>query len=459
MIRRLKHAALTQLARVGLLRPTYRAYERLRAVGAGDGVATGDEFPAAGEAEDPRRRHPRLRLVPRERTAGGGGDAGAARARRLQLEEFEAVLDFGCGCGRVTRHLATLPGQVHGSDMDADGVAWCRANLTFGRFERNGLAPPLALPAESVDFAYALSVLTHLPVDLQESWMHELTRVLRPGGLLVVTTHGERYLSRLSASEQERFLAGEVVVRFEQVAGTNLCTAFHPQADVTGRLARGLELLDAIPDGAAGNPHQDLFLLRKPATASRRLGFEREPRARAAAASAPLVGDHSRVPVETGPQAGLVDADTGRASADLHRPRRRRARRQPRRDGGRPAVTAMRGSAQVTTTRVERFSRRDRDRGRRSRRLQVGEHVAHELLDARIDGRLDPVAVHAVAVERPAELVRARAEHAGPRRRLVADRLGPLQVDVAHVLEEDRDLQATGRPLRAARRGSGRAHG
>ncbi len=263
----MKHAALTQLARVGLLRPTYRAYERLRAVGARDGVAAADELPLP-----PGKLRIRVAGTPDSawflesgRLAVEAMRAPLARAGS-QLEEFEAVLDFGCGCGRVTRHLATLPGQVHGSDMDADGVAWCRANLTFGRFERNGLAPPLALPAESVDFAYALSVLTHLPVDLQESWMHELTRVLRPGGLLVVTTHGERYLSRLSASEQERFLAGEVVVRYEQVAGTNLCTAFHPQADVMGRLARGLELLDAIPDGAAGNPHQDLFLLRKPAT-------------------------------------------------------------------------------------------------------------------------------------------------------------------------------------------------
>jgi SAM-dependent methyltransferase len=261
-----KHAALTQLARLGLLRPTYRAYERLRAVGARNDVAAPDELPL-----------PPAKL--RIRVAGTADSAWFLESGRLaveamratlaragsNLEDFAALLDFGCGCGRVTRHLASLPGDVHGSDMDAVGVDWCRANLQFGRFERNGLAPPLALPADSVDFAYALSVLTHLPTELQESWMHELTRVLRPGGLLIVTTHGERYLSRLSAAEQERFLAGEVVVRYEQVAGTNLCTAFHPQTDVEGRLARGLELLDAIPDGATGNPHQDLFLLRKPA--------------------------------------------------------------------------------------------------------------------------------------------------------------------------------------------------
>jgi SAM-dependent methyltransferase len=262
----LKHAFITQLARVGLLRPTYRAYERLRVVGVRDGESAPDGLPLPP---------PRLRV----RVAGTADPAWFLESGRLareairatleragtRLEDFEAVLDFGCGCGRVTRHLTYLPGVLRGCDFDADAVAWCRESLRFATFEHNALEPPLSLPAGSVDFVYALSVLTHLPVELQQRWIDELSRVVRPGGLLLVTTHGERYLSRLTGAEQERFLAGDVVVRYEQVPGTNLCTAFHPQAYVSDTLGRGLELVDAVPDGAAGNPHQDLFLLRKPA--------------------------------------------------------------------------------------------------------------------------------------------------------------------------------------------------
>jgi len=263
----LKHAVLTQLARVGLLRPTYRAYERLRVVGTRDGATAPDGLPL-----------PPARL--RIRVAGTADPAWFLESGRLaveairatlaragtRLEDLEAVLDFGCGCGRVTRHLAALPGVLRGADFDTDAVAWCREHLPFATVEHNAVEPPLALATDSVDLVYALSVLTHLPVELQRRWLDELTRVLRPGGLLLVTTHGERYLDRLSGAEQERFLAGDVVVRFGQVPGTNLCTAFQAAAYVACTLARGLELLDAVPDGAAGNPHQDLFLLRKPAT-------------------------------------------------------------------------------------------------------------------------------------------------------------------------------------------------
>lgn len=262
----MKTSLLTFLARVRLLRPTYRAYERFRALGGGSGPAqTTDVFPlppatlrvrVAGNA-DAAWFLEGGRLA-EESIRGALGRAGT------RLEDFGVVLDFGCGCGRVTRRLANLPGDVRGSDFDPDAVAWCRRNLPFARFEHNGLGPPLSYAAESVDFTYAFSVLTHLPVPLQHEWMEELARIVRPGGLLLFSTHGESYLDRLTAAERATFTRGGVVVRYEQVAGTNLCTAFHPRAYVEQTLARGWDVIDAVPEGATGSPHQDLFLLRKP---------------------------------------------------------------------------------------------------------------------------------------------------------------------------------------------------
>jgi len=86
--------------------------------------------------------------------------------------------------------------------------------------------------------------------------------VLAPGGLLVLTTHGEQYTDRLSSEERKRFEAGRLVVRRAGAAGTNLCTAFHPERYLREVLAEGFELLELRPGGATGTPSQDLIVLR-----------------------------------------------------------------------------------------------------------------------------------------------------------------------------------------------------
>ena len=181
----------------------------------------------------------------------------------LSLEESGPVLDFGCGCGRVVRHLSSLGGAVHGSDLHPKLVAWCRRHLAFGRFETNGLEPPVAFEEGRFGLAYALSVFTHLPETLQGPWMQELRRVLRPGGHLVFSTHGARYLSELSPEQRERFAAGKLVTRRDDRPGSNVCGAYHPEAYVREGLARGFKVVDFVPEGALGNPWQDLWLLGK----------------------------------------------------------------------------------------------------------------------------------------------------------------------------------------------------
>ena len=186
-----------------------------------------------------------------------------AIAAHVPMRELDAVLDFGCGCGRVTRYWDAFAGSVSGSDMSANAIEWCRHNLTFARFESNALGPPLVFHDASFDLVYALSVFTHLTSDLQIAWRDELRRVLRPGGLLLVTTHGRSYVPRLAEDERARFDRGELVVRWAVAAGTNLCSAYHPERYLRETFADGFSFLELEPEGARGNPTQDLVLLRK----------------------------------------------------------------------------------------------------------------------------------------------------------------------------------------------------
>jgi SAM-dependent methyltransferase len=249
---------LRLLDRVGLLRPAFRVWEALTAVrGRGVEVVDGPPLP-------PRRLMVRVAMTAdAEWFLRSGRAAYDSIAAHVPLESVSSVLDFGCGCGRVTRYLAGFPGSVSGSDLSEPAVRWCRANLPFGRFEVNGLEPPLRFDDESFDVVYALSVFTHLTGDLQLAWRDEVRRVLRPGGVFLLTTHGDSYVPRLDADERRRFEAGELVVRWGDVPGTNLCSAYHPEPYLRETFAQGFSFVEVEPEGARGNPTQDLVVLRK----------------------------------------------------------------------------------------------------------------------------------------------------------------------------------------------------
>ncbi len=182
----------------------------------------------------------------------------------IALERLGSILDFGCGAGRVLRHWECLrTTRVCGSDYNPDAARWCRRNLTFAEVRRNDLEPRLDWPDRSFNLVYALSVFTHMTESLCLAWIDELERVLEPGGLLIISTHGGHYRALLSPEGRAVYDRGEAVVRLLGRDGSNDCATFHPPSYVRDRLARGLEVVDYRPEGALGNPRQDLWLLRK----------------------------------------------------------------------------------------------------------------------------------------------------------------------------------------------------
>jgi SAM-dependent methyltransferase len=182
----------------------------------------------------------------------------------VRVADLRKILDFGCGCGRVIRHFHTLANtRLYGVDYNSELVAWCGRNLPFASFETNDLGGSLPYAGNKFDLIYALSVFTHLSETLQFHWIGELCRVLKPNGYLLLTTHGESYVDIIGAAGRERFQSGQLVVISDSESGANECSAFHPAAYVREKLARGFEVVDFVPEGAKGNPHQDAFLLRK----------------------------------------------------------------------------------------------------------------------------------------------------------------------------------------------------
>jgi SAM-dependent methyltransferase len=248
------------------LRQLFRFYELLRGIGRD----AGPELAPDGLQLPPRQLRFRVAGTPEIEPFLHGGQLAATTVRDLlakagrPVDACSSILDFGCGCGRVLRQWKDLRRTaIYGCDFNPEVVQWCEKVLPFSSVSVNSDAPPLAFNSSQFDAIYAFSVFTHLPETLQKQWLEEFRRILKPGGLLIFSTHGSYYMPRLRKSEREQFLEGQLVVRFGSVAGSNLCNTFHPEAFVRGELATGWDVVEFAPEGALGNPRQDAWVLRR----------------------------------------------------------------------------------------------------------------------------------------------------------------------------------------------------
>jgi len=106
------------------------------------------------------------------------------------------ALDFGCGWGRYLRFLNkdVSADSLFGVDVDPGILEDCRKLGVPGQLSLIQPEGALPLPDASIEVAMAYSVFTHLPDFVHLHWMGELTRVCRPGAVLVLTTQPRRFL-------------------------------------------------------------------------------------------------------------------------------------------------------------------------------------------------------------------------------------------------------------------------
>jgi SAM-dependent methyltransferase len=115
------------------------------------------------------------------------------------------VLEIGCGAGRVTRAFAEYFGSVYAVDISAEMVRQARRAVSGfrnahvvrnngkdlsavdgGWRRRFGIGDPL-----EVDFAFSFMVFQHIPSrEIIESYVREVHRLLRPGGLFKFQVQG-----------------------------------------------------------------------------------------------------------------------------------------------------------------------------------------------------------------------------------------------------------------------------
>jgi len=112
------------------------------------------------------------------------------KAALANLPSGSPILDAGCGTGEFSLFISSLGFTPIGVDISATAVAQARLRCPGTRFEV--ASPETRLPFIDEEFAavWCSEVLEHL-FDVHAA-LAELNRVLRPGGILVLTTpyHG-----------------------------------------------------------------------------------------------------------------------------------------------------------------------------------------------------------------------------------------------------------------------------
>jgi SAM-dependent methyltransferase len=198
----------------------------------------------------------------------------------VDIADLRSALDFGCSSGRVVRVLACAYPDVawHACDPNGPAIAWARDAIPGVGFFRSDDEPPLDLPDASLDCVYAISIWSHFNPILGLRWLDEMRRVVRPGGHLVMTTHGATTIAHDVANRLRPPDQGQEIARAIGETGSWYHSEFGPEGDwgvvnpdwgtaflsaewVLAHLCPAWHVLDFAPGRNAFN--QDVWVLRR----------------------------------------------------------------------------------------------------------------------------------------------------------------------------------------------------
>ncbi|HSP69776.1 MAG TPA: class I SAM-dependent methyltransferase [Bryobacteraceae bacterium] len=204
------------------------------------------------------------RVIPGEVNDDLWAEHVARYAFAARFASHKKALDLGCGTGYGTALLAHAASSTVGVDLAPEAIAYALSHYSSAEFlQCSAVAVPF--PPASFDLVTAFELIEHLP-----DWralLAEARRVLRPDGLLIISTPNQRYYAETRAKAGPNPFH---VHEFEYGEFRSALGAFFPHVQVLfqdrveafafydGAQAPGTE---ADIGGHAGDPHTANFFI------------------------------------------------------------------------------------------------------------------------------------------------------------------------------------------------------
>ena len=116
-----------------------------------------------------------------------------------EMVRGKVVLDAACGEGYGSDLIASTAKQVTGLDIDGETIARARETYKERKNLRflQGSIESIPLGNASVDAVVSFETIEHVPEAVQHSFLNEISRILRPGGFLIMSTPNKKIYSDL----------------------------------------------------------------------------------------------------------------------------------------------------------------------------------------------------------------------------------------------------------------------
>jgi len=178
------------------------------------------------------------------------------------------MLDWGCGVGRMARYLVKEWAYT-GIDIDREAIGWCAENIRGSDFRPQSLEARTEFSADTFDAAIGISIFTHLREDEQFAWLKELSRIVKPSGVVAVSVNCATSLHNASNTVDVASVlrlkgfcdtGAEMSHRGVTSDDTYYRNIYHTHDYLRRNWTRDFEILDILP-GFVGNM-QDMVFLR-----------------------------------------------------------------------------------------------------------------------------------------------------------------------------------------------------